>query len=189
MGLFSGKPKIQGDELDKCLVCLEEALKLMIFRRSEEALFKSALVEYGALVSTDNQAVQEIRQMARRLVLVASEILRRNGEMAPIPTAVSAVHAAWQKAYLAYSEYVKAEFAVWEAVANSMKPDFKRLRRFFSQSEDLRHKALREQEKFARRLKIDRDVTDKLLTDVSAAVAAENWQPKHSERELDKLLR
>jgi hypothetical protein len=162
-------------------------MKLMIFRRNEEALFKSALAQYGNFVSRDSQAAQEMRRAASRQVQVASEILRRRGEMVPMPNGISAVQTAWQKAYLAYSEYAKAEAAIWEAAANNMKPNYRQLRKLLTQSEDFQNKALKEQGKFARRLKLSNEVADKLIADVSAVVAAENWQPREASEDTIRL--
>ncbi len=183
MGFLFGESKIQGAERSECLAYLEEELKLMFSQRNEEARFNSVLARYGKSASADSQAAQEMRRAADRLVKTASEILRRRSEMTIRPFVTSGVYAAWQKLYLAHSEYAKAESAAWEAAANKGKPDSKHLRKLFLQSKDLRDKALRKQQKLARRLDIRDDGIEELLATVSAAVTAENWQPAESEVE------
>ena len=183
MGFLSGKSEVQDTEPGRYLPYLEEELKLMMFRAKEQELYDGALAKYGFSVAVDSNAAREMRRASDRLVQAVSEILRRRDKMAAsvIPDEVSAVYSAWQKAYLAYSEYAKAESAGWEGEAKGTRADYRRMRKLFSQAEDLRHKASREQNKFARRLKMSDEVVEKLMADASAAVLAEGWQPKEIE--------
>ncbi len=183
MGSLSGKPEIQSYQLDGRLAYLEAEMKLMIFRKNEEDRFSNALARYGQFASKDSQAAQELRRAASRQARVAAEILRRRGEMAPAPIGITAVQAAWQKAYLAYSEYANAEAAAWEARASRVKSSSKQPRKLLMQSQSLRDKALKEQAKFAKRLKLSDEAADKLIADATAFVAAENWRPKESSEE------
>jgi hypothetical protein len=177
MGFLSSRPKIEGDELQKCLAYLEEEGKLVVFRGKEEDLYNNALVKYGKSVAIDSRAAKEMCRAAKRLAEAASEIIRRRGEMVSIPDVASAMYFAFQKSYLAYSQHVTAECAAWEAESNGMKPDYEYLRRLSLQSEDLRLKALKEERKLAERLKLSGDVIRSVYNNAQAAVATENWQP------------
>jgi len=178
MGFLLGKPKIEVDELRKCLQYLEEEGKLVAFRAKEEDLYNIALAKYGKSVSTDSHAAEEMCKAANRLVQVANEILRRRAEMVSIPDVASDHYWASQKSYVAYLQSVKAESAAWEGEAKGMHPNYEYLRRLFLQSEDLRRKVLKENAKLGKRLKLSRDVLRKMYNDASAAVGAENWQPE-----------
>ena len=181
MGFLFGKPKIEGDELRKCLAYLEEEGNLVIFRGKEEDLYNNALVKYGKSVSKDSHAAKEMCRAADRLVQAASEIIKRRGEMTSIPDVASSMYFAWQKSYLAYLEHVKAESATWEAEVNGMKPGYEYLRKLFLQSEGLRRKALEEEKKLAKRLRLSGDGVRKMYNNALAAVETERWQPEEAE--------
>ena len=181
MGFLFSKPKIEGDELQKCLAYLEEEGKLVIFRGKEEDLYNNASVKYGKSVATDSHAAKEMCRAANRLVQAASEIIRRRSEMTSVPDVASAMYFAWEKSYLAYLASTTAESAAWEAEASGMKPDYEYLRRLFIKSEDLRRKALQEERKLAKRLKLSGDVIRRMYNNAQAAIVNENWQPQKSE--------
>ena len=178
MGFLFGEPKIQDDELHKCLTYLEEELKLKVFQEKEADLYNSALVKYGNSISTDSQAAKEMCRAANRLAESANEILRRRGKMASILDAASAMYFAWQLTYSDYSAWATAQSAAIEAVTNSMEPHDKRVRQLLEQSEKSRHKAEKEERKLLKRLKLSGDEFQKLFNNASATIAAENWHPE-----------
>jgi len=179
MGFLSGRPKIEGEELQKCLAYLEEEGKLVVFRGKEEDLYNNALVKYGKSVAIDDHAAKEMFRAAKRLAAAANEIIRRRSEMVSVPDVASTMYFAFQKSYLAYSQHVEAECAAWETESNGMKPDYEYLRRLSLQSEDLRLKALKEERKLAERLKLSGDVVRGMYNNALATIEAENWQPKN----------
>ena len=180
MGLFSGEPKIKGDERDECLAYLEEESKLIIFRSKEDSLYKDVVDQQGNLAYKNSLAAREVSRAANRLAQAVSEIVKRRGEMTSIPDAASATFLAWDKSYLAYLKYITAESAVWTSEANGVKPEKKHMRELYPQSRDLQKKALKEERKLVKRLKIGGKAAQELLDKASAAVDAENWQPQQS---------
>ena len=99
MGFLFGQPKIQGDELQKCLTYLAEEWKLKAFQEKEVDLYNNALLECGNSISTDSQAAKEVYRAAKRLVQSARELLKRRGKITSIPEAASAMYSAWQLTY------------------------------------------------------------------------------------------
>jgi hypothetical protein len=180
MGLFSGEPKIKGTERDECLAYLEEETKLIILRSKEDSLYKDAVDRQGRLAYKNSLAAREVSRAANRLVQAISEIVRRRGEIASIPNAASATFLAWDKSYLAYSKYIIAEFDVWAAEANGVNPEQKHMRELYLQSRDLQRKALKEERKLVKSLKIGSKAAQEMLDNASATVDAENWQPQQS---------
>jgi len=62
-----------------------------------------------------------------------------------------------------------------------MEPRGERVRELLLQSEKSRHEAEKEEKKFLKRLNqsgLTSDMVQKIFNDASAAIAAENWQPK-----------
>ena len=90
MGFLFGQPKIQGEELRKCLAYLEEEWKLSAFQEKEVNIYNDARARWITSMSPDSHAVKEMRKTADRLAQAASEIIRRRGDMLSIPEAASA---------------------------------------------------------------------------------------------------
>ena len=178
MGFLFGEPKIQGEELHKCLAYLEEEFKLTAFQEKEADLYNNALVKYGKSISTDSHAAKEACQAANRLVQSAGEILRRREQIAPIPDAASATYFAWQLTYSDYSSWATAQAAAIEAVANGIEPISERVRELLLQSEKSREKAMKEMKKLIRRLKLSGNEAQKLFNNAIIVTKAEDWQPK-----------
>jgi len=181
MGFLFSEPKIQGDELRKCLAYYEQELKFKVFQEKEADLYNNALIKYGRSISTDSRAAKEVRQAANRLAQSASEILERRGKMTSIPDAASAMYFAWQLTYSDYSAWATAQSAAIEAVTNGLEPHGERVRELLSQSEKSRHEAENEEKKLIKRLKLSGGEVQKLFSNASAAITAENWQPEPEE--------
>ena len=182
MSFLFGEPKIQGEELRKCLAYLEEEFKHTAFQEKEADLYNNALIKYGKSISTDSRAAKEACQAANRLAQSAGEILRRREQIAPIPDAASATYFAWQLTYSDYSAWATAQAAAIEAAATGMEPYGERVRELLLQSEKSREKAMKEMEKLIKRLKLSGDRAQQLFNNALASVEAENWQPKKSKK-------
>ena len=180
MGLF-GEPKIHGDELRKCLAYYEQELKVKVFQEKEADLYNNAVVKYGNSMTTDSLASREMCQAASRLSQSASAILKRRGGMASISDAASLMYLAWQMTYSDYSAWASAQYAAIQAVADGMQPNVERVRELLSQSEKFRHKAENEEKKLIKRLNLNINDISRMLSNASAAVAVDNWQPKETE--------
>lgn len=178
MGFLFGEQKIQGNERKKCFEYYEEESKLTVFQEKEADLYNNALVKYGKSISTDSNAAKEMCRAANRLTQAASEILRRRGKMASIPDAASAMYFAWQVAFSNYSAWATAQSAAIEAAASGMEPYGWRVRQLLEQFEKSHHEAEKEEKKLLKRLKLSGDEFQTLFNNASAAIEAENWQPK-----------
>ncbi|MBE0449019.1 MAG: hypothetical protein IBX64_13175 [Actinobacteria bacterium] len=177
MGFLHGEPKIQDDEFRQCLAYLEEEWRLKAFQEKEADLYNNALVKHGRSISADSVAAKEVCRAASRLTESASEILRRRSKMSPVPDAASAVYFAWQLTYLDYSSWSTAQCAAVEAVVNGMEPCGERVGALLAQSETSRHKAEKEEKRLLRRLRrsgLTGDMVQKMFSDASAAVEAQN---------------
>ena len=180
MGFLFGESKIRGDERQKCLSYYEQELKLKAFQEKEADLYNDAVVKYGDSMTIDNLASKEMCGAANRLSQSASAILKRRGGMASIPDVASMMYLAWQMTYSDYSAWASAQYAALQAVANGMQPNIARVRELLSQSEKSRHKAENEEKKLLKRLKLNINDISTMLSNASAAVAADNWQPKET---------
>lgn len=181
MGFPFGEQKIQGDELRRCLAYYEEEVKLTVFQEKEADLYNNALVKYGNSITIDSYAAKEMCQAASRLAEAASEIMRRRDKMAPIPDAASAMYFAWQVAFSAYLAWATAQCAAIEAIASGMEPRGERVRELLEQFQKFHDRAQNEERKFLKPLKrsgIGGSTLQKLLSDASAIIASENWQPE-----------
>lgn len=191
MAFLFGEPKIRDDELRKYLAYLEEEWKLTAFQEKEADLYNNAVVKYSSSVSTNTHAAKQMCRAANRLAQSASEILRRRGKMASVPDAASAMYFAWQLTYSDYSAWATAQSAAIEAVANGMEPRSERVRGLLAQSEKSRNKAMNEEKKLLKRLKLSGltgDMVQKIFNDASAAITAENWQPEEVYKESTEAL-
>lgn len=178
MGVFFGKPKIEGDERQRCLSYYEAELKLKAFQEKEADLYNKAAVKYARSTPTDSDAAKEMCRAANRLSQSANEILKRRDGMPPIPDAASAMYFAWQLTYSDYAAWASAQLAAVEAVANGMQPHTERVRQLLEQSEKSRQRAEKDERKFLERLKLSASEIRKMFLNASAAVSAENWQPE-----------
>ncbi|HEY93119.1 MAG TPA: hypothetical protein G4O17_05190 [Dehalococcoidia bacterium] len=174
----SGEPRIEGDELQKCLDYLQEELKLAAFQDKEATLYKNASAKYIDAPLTDNLAPKERCRAANRLAQAAGEIVNRRYRIEPIPDAASAAYSAWQLAYLDYSAWVSALSAAIEAIASDIEPPARQVLKLASQFQKSRNIARTEGNKFIDRLGLNGNTVQKLLNEAAVAVAADNWQPK-----------
>ena len=181
MGFLFGESKIQGDERQECLAYLQEECKFRAFQEKEADLYNDAVVKYGNSMTTDSLASKEMCRAANRLSQSASAILKRRAGMASIPDVASTIYLAWQMTYSDYSAWASAQYATIQAVANGMQPNIARVRELLSQSEKSRHKAENEEKRLLKRLNLNINDISTMLSNASAAVAADNWQPKETE--------
>lgn len=173
-----GEPRIEGDELQKCLTYLQEELKLAAFQDKEATLYKNASAKYVDAPPTDSLAPKEKCRAANRLAQAADEIVNRRGEMGPIPDAASAAYSAWQLAYSDYSAWVSALSSAIEVIAGGIEPPVRQVLELASQFQKSRNIARDEGYKFLDRLGLNGNAVQKLLNEAAVAVAADSWQPK-----------
>ena len=181
MGFLFGGPRIRGDELRECLAYYEQELKLKVFQEKEADLYNNALVKYGNSMTTDSLASKEMCRAASRLSQSASAILKRRAGMGSIPDVASSMYLAWQMTYSDYSAWASAQYAAIQAVANGMQPNVDRVRKLLLESEKSRHKAENEEKSLLKRLNLNINDINRMLSNTSAAVATDNWQPKETE--------
>jgi hypothetical protein len=180
--LLSDKSQtIDKNELQRCLAYLEEEWKFQAFQTREADLYNNALVQYGYSMTTDSLASKEMCRAASRLSQSTSEILKCRGGMASIPDIASAMYLAWQMTYSDYSAWAGMQYAAIKAVATGMQPHTQRVRELLQQSEKSRRKAENEEKRFYKRLNLNVNDVNRIISNASAAVAVDNWQPKETE--------
>lgn len=170
--------ELPNEEFQRCLVYLEEEWKLKAFQDKEAELYNNALVKYAGSMVSDSLASKEMCKAANRLAESATEIVRRRASMASIPNVASATYLKWQTTYSDYSAWATAQCAAIEALADGIIPNSQRVKELLSQSEKNRSQAEKEEKKVMKCLGLRIDEVSKMLSNASAAVAADNWQPR-----------
>jgi len=181
---YNSLPKDELQRSSGWLRYLQEEWKLKSFQEKEADLYNNALVKYGGLMTTNSLASKEMCRAASRLAQSASEILKRRGEMA-YPPLTSAMYLKWQITYSDYLAWASAQCSAIEAAAEGMIPDAKRVKELLSQSEKSRSQAEKEERELIKWLNLSIEDINKILSDASAAVEIDNWQPREP-REFNK---
>ena len=103
--------------------------------------------------------------------------------MTPIPSAGSVVYFAFQEAYYDYSEWAKVQ-AIFVRDRNKIRSldyEFPSIRETLQQlaqkSEQSRNKALKEMDKFLKRLKISESRYQSIYSRAVTSIDRDNWQP------------
>jgi hypothetical protein len=175
MGLFS-KPKIGGDELQRCLAYYEAKLKVTAFQTKEADLFNNELVKYRTSKKSP-LAASEVCDAANRLVQAAHEVKRRHEGTKPVPNAALATHYAWHITVLCNTAWAEATLQTMEALANGWTPYYADVQQLAGKFQLAQHEAEREDKKFLRRLEIKTDAIAEIISRSIDAAATDNWQP------------
>jgi len=176
--LLFGNPKIEGDELKRCLAYYEAQLRVTAFHTKEADLFNNALVKYLNSVKENPVAANEMCKAADRLVQAAHEVNRRHEEIQPIPDAASAMHFVWRVTFQSVTAWAEANLSSIEALANGMTPDKAYVQHLVDEYQAAWRKAQEEDKKFLRRVKVTAGEIERILSRTDEATAADSWQPK-----------
>lgn len=179
MGLF-GKPRIEGDELQRCLAYYEAELRVTAFQTREADLFNNTLVKYLHSMTEDSVAASEICKAANRLVQAAHEMNRRHEEIRPIPDAALAMRCSWRITFLSVTAWAEATLSAMEALANGLTPDYAYVQHLVAEYQLAQRKAQEDEKKFLRRLRVAPVEIDEILSRSNDAAATDDWQPKLS---------
>lgn len=179
MSLFS-KPKIEGTELEECLVYFENECKITAFQTREADLYNDVLERYGNLLSNDKRAATEVCEASRRLVQAAEEIIRRHESIAHIPQQASSLYAAWNVTFQANKAWATATLAAIQPTTtgssiNSFDTMSVQLR--FAEYQKAWQKAQEEDRKFVKRLKTTPNEIDRILSESNAHAVNDTWEP------------
>lgn len=190
MSFLFGISKIQGEELRKCLVYLEEELRFSSFQDKEAERYNKAMLEWSIAVSSQSSDRKEKEtkwhQAADRLSEAANEILRRRSKMFPIPDQASAMYFAWQLTYSDFAAWTSAQATVVKGLNKmysldaGIPPISNQLQKSLEQSEDSRRKAMKEMKKFLKRLNLSGTQYQTIFDSAITTISNENWQPKRT---------
>ena len=185
MGLIFGSPKIQGEELRKCLDYLEEEFKTSAFHEKESKLFENVMLECSIKGMHGKELQQRISSASNRLAKAAEQIMKRREKLGNIPDAASATYFAWHRMYSAYSVYMTEESAQQAkhtkvSIPIPQKDEIERILKLTQEYVKYKAEAAKEHYKLLKRLKLSDEETQELLNNALIAILAENWQPKES---------
>lgn len=104
MGLF-GSPKINGKELQECIIYLETENKVIFSHTKEAYIYNNAMVEHGNSILGNPSLAKDMIKAAKRLSQAATEILKQHEEIQNVPVAASAMYSAWHMAFLTHADW------------------------------------------------------------------------------------
>lgn len=183
MGFLFGEPKMDREELTRCLEYLGEHYKLTTFQEKEADLYNESLVQYMPTLATNKRSAEEMVKVAERFKQAAHELSKRSKQLVSVPESVGALHFAWQIVFADYTAWVDAQYAAYVAISQDSSPYAERVQALFRQQEESHKKALKEEKKLLKRLRasgLGPSDIQSLVDKAFAAIEAENWQPKPS---------
>jgi hypothetical protein len=175
MGLFVGRHKIEGNELQECVAYLKEEWKFKAFQGKVADIFNEALTKYDKLVLKDTEAANEMQKAAERLIESAEEIMRRREKIISVPKLAIAVYSTWQEAYSLYLEFTRAQWLTITLLPKGIISGSQRLRNLFTQFQLSKNKAIAQEKKFIHLLGLNADDVKKLFDNAYATILSENW--------------
>ena len=200
MGWF--RSKLSDEERKKCLAYLEEEWKLRAFYAKERNIHEEAIAEAAIRLNshqiTSKEFQEEICRASSRLAKATVELLTRRSDIWPVPDIAYEACVAWETAYSAYSAWATAQasheteygkvyglpVARAKLVAEGI--SLKGLREHVLQYEKCWQKAINEEKKLVKRLKLSDEERVTLLEEAENAVASGNWQPQEAKHSTKK---
>lgn len=176
MGLF-GKPKIEGDELKRCLAYFEAESRVTAFQTREADIYNNTLVKYLDSIAKDQSAAREVHNAANRLLRAAHEVMRRHKAIESVPDAASAMRYAWHITFLAYASWAEAAASGTEAMAKGMTPQYRYVQQLLNEHQTAWRRADEEDKKFLKKLKVTANDIADIVTRSTDAGSADSWRP------------
>lgn len=178
MGPFhKPKPKIEGDELQRCLAYYDAKLKVTAFQKREADLFNTTLAMFRDSETTP-LAASTMCNAANRLVQAAHEVSRRHERIESVPNAALAAHRAWHYTIQCSIAWAEATLQAIDASENGWAPhydDF--LKQLTDKYRLAKREAGREDEQLLVRLGTTADIIAGMTSRSVDAAANDNWQP------------
>ncbi len=175
-----GTPKIEGDELERCLAYYEAQGRVAAFQTKEADLFNNTLVKYLYSVKDNPVAASKMCKAADRLVQAVHEVNRRHEAIQLIPDAASAMHIAWHITYQSVTAWAEATLSSMEALADGMIPDMAYVKHLVDEYQEAWRKAQEENKRFLMRIKVEAGEITGILSRIDKATAVDSWQPQPS---------
>lgn len=183
MGFIFGQPKLDREDFTQCLRYVGEHYKLTTFQEKEADIYNKSLAQHMQTLATDNQSAEEMLKAAERFMQAAHELLKRSKQLVSVPESAGVLHFAWQVVFSDYTAWVDAQYAAYAAIAQGSAPFAERVQALFRQQEESHNKALKEEMRLLKRLRVSgltpSDIQN-LVDKAFAAIEAEDWQPKPS---------
>ncbi len=181
MGLFSS-PRIEGEDLKRCLDYLESEVKVIAFQTRETDLFNSTMTQYVSSIRQNPTAAEEVYKAANRFVQASREVLRRHHEIKDIPEAATKARSVWRAALNATAMWAITSAEEIAGTITGMPPDWGYVQRLIDDYKRARRRAQAEDKSFIKRLELSAE-------DIAAIIARAakddsvygNWQPPTNE--------
>lgn len=179
---LSRKPRIEGEERERCLAYITEAVtNITAFWDRESNLFNNTLVKYLDSITESPLAASEVCKAANRLVQAAQEVIHRNDAIQPIPKAAFPMHYAYSTLFLSAKDWAESTLAAIEAQANGMTPHYEYVQRLMEKRESERHEAYDEEEKLLKQLGLTESEIEAIPRQVHSRLDAakeDSWHPE-----------
>lgn len=149
---LSRKPRIEGEERERCLAYTRSVMKVSAFWDRESVLFNNTLVKYLDSITENPIAASEVRSAANRLVQAANEVIRRHEEIQSIPDASLPAMCAFSTSFLFRKEWAENNLAAMETLANGLTPNYGYVQHIREKYESAWHEAQEEEKKLLKQL-------------------------------------
>jgi len=176
MGLLFRQPTIEGDERQECLNYYEEELKLGLLRMQVDELFGKGMMKYGQLALQNREdGLEGMLKVNKHVSQIASDIVKRKKEMNTVPSVASVMSSAWEVVYSDYEALAEAQADATQADYDGVAADWKRLQELAAKAKKSLRKALKEENKFLKGLKLGSDETQRILDNASKDAELNKW--------------
>lgn len=180
MSFLFGAPKLDRDELSKCMEWLGKQYEITGFQDKEAELYNNAILRDGNSLTTSPEAAMRIVKAVKRMVQAATELVVRNDNMKPIPEAATAAHYAWSLVFMQWKSWATAQCTAIESMAEGSNPRSEYVQELMQQFATLEEQAKKEEEKLLKRMnRSGATLADiqKLITKANQTLSKNNWQP------------
>jgi len=178
---LSRKPKIEGEERERCLAYTKAVTNISAFWDRESTLFNNTLVKYLDSITENPIAASEVCSAANRLVQAANEVIRRHEEIQSIPDASLPARCAYSTSFLILKEWAENNLAAIEALANGLTPHYEYVQQLMENYESAWHEAQNEEQKLLKRLGLTGHEIEANFVKVHSSLEAaknDSWHPE-----------
>lgn len=180
--LLCSKPQIEGEERERCLAYITEAVtNVTAFWDKESALFNNTLVKYLDSIQTSPLAASKVCSAANRLVQAAQEVIHRHDAIQPIPKAALPMYYAYSSLFLRAKEWAESMLASIEAQASGMTPQYEYVQHLVEKRESAQHEAYYEEKKLLKQLGLTQSEVEAIPRQAHSRLEAakgDSWHPE-----------
>ncbi len=173
MGLF-GSPRVEGEDLKRCLEYLEAEARIIAFQTKEAKLYSSKTLQYGKSIKENPTAVQEMYEAAKRLAQASAEVLRRHHEIKDVPEVAKGVRSAWRLMLRANAMWAITAEELAEEMSTGLNPDWSYVQQLVEDYEKARARAESEHKKLVKRMKVSTEQLTAIFTGAPSVDSSHN---------------